>query len=336
MTTDVPETSALLILPRLRVQNANAISSPLTWGFPAITAFAGLMTALERQLGPEGGMAFHGVGVICHAIEPQVTQGGYTRSFHLTRNPVLADGSTAGIVEEGRIHLDLTLLFDVEVDASLLEEGRRQAMAARIFGIVSGMRIAGGSVVPHPLAHTGRQHAAQLLILNPDQDKAAEQLRQMRGRWMPGAALVSRDDLLTRRLADMQMADPDADLIDAWLELSSFTHRSVQVNNREVANDVPKRGEWQVESRPGWIVPIPVGFVRLGPLQDPGSVRRARDPAVPFAFVESVYSVGEWISPHRLTKLDELFWRPYYEEATGFYRCINNYQPVSDEPAPQT
>jgi len=31
----------LLVLPRLRIQNANAISSPMTWGFPAMSAFIG-------------------------------------------------------------------------------------------------------------------------------------------------------------------------------------------------------------------------------------------------------------------------------------------------------
>lgn len=40
----------LLVLPRLRVQNANAISSPMTWGFPAMSAFVGMMHALERKL----------------------------------------------------------------------------------------------------------------------------------------------------------------------------------------------------------------------------------------------------------------------------------------------
>ena len=90
--SDTPPTplKALLVLPRLRIQNANAISSPLTWGFPAITAFTGLMTALERRLGPQAGLAFYGVGVICHGFEPQVTHGGYTRSFNLTRNPLTA------------------------------------------------------------------------------------------------------------------------------------------------------------------------------------------------------------------------------------------------------
>ena len=37
----LPPSPALLVLPRLRIQNANAISSPLTHGFPSMTAFLG-------------------------------------------------------------------------------------------------------------------------------------------------------------------------------------------------------------------------------------------------------------------------------------------------------
>ena len=80
VTGEAPSARALLVVPRLRVQNANTVSSPLTWGFPAITAFTGLMTALERRLGREAGLALHGVGVICHHFEPQVTRGGFVRS----------------------------------------------------------------------------------------------------------------------------------------------------------------------------------------------------------------------------------------------------------------
>ncbi|MEZ5650859.1 MAG: type I-F CRISPR-associated protein Csy2 [Burkholderiaceae bacterium] len=41
-----PRFNRLLVLPRLRVQNANAISSPLTHGFSSITALLGLTWAL--------------------------------------------------------------------------------------------------------------------------------------------------------------------------------------------------------------------------------------------------------------------------------------------------
>ena len=45
---------AILVLPHLRIQNANAIASPLTHGFPSVTAFTGVMWALERKLAPVG------------------------------------------------------------------------------------------------------------------------------------------------------------------------------------------------------------------------------------------------------------------------------------------
>ena len=38
---------------------------------------------------------------------------GYVRNFNLTRNPVDKDGSTAAIVEEGRMHLQITLVLAV-------------------------------------------------------------------------------------------------------------------------------------------------------------------------------------------------------------------------------
>src|SRR5699024_1792246 len=53
----------LLILPRLRVQNANAISAPLVWGFPAMTAFIGFMQVLERKLPNELYLQLEQVGV---------------------------------------------------------------------------------------------------------------------------------------------------------------------------------------------------------------------------------------------------------------------------------
>ena len=107
------QTQAILVLPHLRIQNANAIGSPLTHGFPSITAFTGLMWALERKLAQAGvPLQLHGVGVVCHHHQEQVMQG-YVRSFNLTRNPVDKDGSTAAIVEEGRMHLQITLVLTV-------------------------------------------------------------------------------------------------------------------------------------------------------------------------------------------------------------------------------
>ncbi|MGB4061999.1 MAG: type I-F CRISPR-associated protein Csy2 [Burkholderiaceae bacterium] len=328
-TTDptAPTHQALLELPRLRVQNANAISSPLTWGFPAITAFTGFMTALARRLGPEAGIALQGVGVICHGFEAQVTQGGYTRSFALTRNPVLADGSTAAIVEEGRVHLDITLVLQAELAHRYLDDSARAELAAHIGTLVAGMRLAGGSVMPPLPAQFQRPPRPRLSLLAGQADDRASQFKRMRRRWLPGFALVLRDDLLQAHWAELQTRQPQATLLDAWLDLSRINHRATrrEGSGPEQAN----QAEWATDSRPGWLVPMPVGFAALSGLHAPGSVAGVRDPAVPFRFVESVYAIGQWISPHRLQDTHDLLWHTRHDAASGLYRCINHFKSVA-------
>jgi CRISPR-associated protein Csy2 len=335
--------AALLVLPRLRVQNANAISSPLTWGFPSITAFSGLMTALARRLEPDAGVGFHSVGVVCHDFEAQVTQGGYTRSFCLTRNPVLQDGSTAAIVEEGRVHLDITLVFEVKLSSALLNDAVRAKCAAQIGEWVAGMRIAGGSVMPPLSSFAGvarRQPRAQLVLLAEEQDLRAKQFKRLCRQWLPGFALVSRDDVLQSRLQALRASTTETlsqpSLLDAWLDLSRINHRATTKTVWNEAGDASTEVvEWATDSRPGWLVPIPVGYAGLSELHPAGAVAGARDASVPFRFVESVYSIGQWISPHRLRDVAQLTWRTDYTPTTGLYRCTNAYQaPATDTYTP--
>ncbi len=330
MPTEEATCNALLVLPRLRVQNANTISSPLTWGFPAITAFSGLMTALERRLGPKAGLALHGIGVICHGFEPQVTTGGYTRSFHLTRNPVLHDGTTAAIVEEGRVHLDITLVIDVELDLEQSGEAERAQLAAHIGELVAGMRVAGGSVMPALPGTFRNPPRPQLTLLQEDAEKRVKQFNRLSRRWLPGFALVSRDDLLEARHLELQVSQPGASLLDAWLDLSRINHRATRIQRTdEKTGELTESVEWATDPRAGWTVPIPVGFAPLTALNPAGTVAGARDATVPFQFVESVYSMGQWISPHRLNDVEQLLWRPSHDPATGVYRCLNVFRPVS-------
>lgn len=318
----------LLLLPHIRVQNANAISSPLTWGFPAITAFTGLMTALERRLGPQAGINLLGVGVVCHGFEAQVTTEGYTRAFHLTRNPVLQDGSTAAIVEEGRVHLDISLVFEVRLADTLLDDAARETLVEHITQTLAGMRLAGGSVMP-PLASSKRRPSRPLLALVPDDsEEQRQQFRRLARRLMPGFALIARDDLLAHRLAELRARSPHATTLDAWLDLSRWTSRAFARTAADAEDEPGSRKAWVTDPRPGWIVPIPVGFTALSPLLPAGSVASARDMAVPFRFVETVWSIGQWISPHRLHGLAELVWQsghdlqPEQPNDRGLYRCF--------------
>lgn len=313
------EVKNLLVLPRLRVQNANAISSPMTWGFPAMSAFVGLMHALERKLFSAGiNVSLGNVGVICHDFEAQATEGGYIRGFHLTRNPVDKTGGTAAIVEEGRVHLDITLIFSIDSAAT---ESEHDDLANKISEIVAGMRIAGGSVIPNR-AVPNHKKRPQWVAFGDKEDERYKQFVRLKRRWLPGFALTLRDDYLTEHLQTLQQQNPEASLLDAWLDLSRLNHACTLEN----AGEPNEKPIWQAQ-RPyrGWLVPIPVGYGAISELFQPGEVAHARDTKTHFRFVESLYSIGEWVSPHRMKQPEDLLWYVDNDEEAGLYRLNNDY-----------
>ena len=309
----------LLVLPHLNVHNANAISSPLTHGFPSMTAFLGLMWALERKTRQTGmDLEFVAVGVVCHDHQEQTTEGGFVKSFRLTRNPGGKDGSTAAIIEEGRIHLDLSLVLAVYAKA--WDQDAQQRDLQTIAELLQSMRIAGGTLLPTTQALTLR-HRPWLANFTGDGDDKAHEFRKLRARLLPGSALVARDDLIEQRLSAMQVTTANATRLDAWLSLSrSNWHHDARADDG--------KGAWQSDRTKGsgWVVPIPVGYAALGELQEAGSVPNARDGITPFRFVESLYSMGEWIGPHHLHAPQDLLWYADSRPDDGLYRCRNDYR----------
>lgn len=317
-----PDFDFLLVLPRLRVQNANAISSPLTHGFPSVTAFLGLMWALERKAREHGlDLGFKAVGAVCHDHQEQIAQEGFVGSFRLTRNPVDKDGSTAAIVEEGRIHLELSLVLAVQCSRWLREPEARTAEVTAIARILSGMRLAGGSFLPPE--HPGRRRYQPYVIdLSGNEDDRKAQFRMARMRLLPGFTLVERDDLLDTRLAELNADGGNVSRLDAWLSLARINWRYAAASDGDSG-----KGAWQHDRTDlGWIVPVPVGYGALGDTHEPGTVANARDTTTPFRFVESLYSVGQWLSPHRLDRPQQLLWYADSQPGDGLYRCRNDYR----------
>lgn len=314
--SELPAIDGLLVLPHLRIQNASAISAPMTWGFPSMTAFLGLMWALERALDGRYPLVLNGVGVVCHAFEPQVSSGGFTRSFCLTRNPVGKDGSSASITEEGRAHLDVTLVFGIAGTLLSLSQEEKDQAAENIGNLVARMRIAGGTVLPEAFPRT-----PYMVSLAGDEEKRMGQFRKLRTALLPGFSLVERNDLLEQHYQELVANTPEATRLDAWLDLARL--------NWSAASDTADGGAetviWRHDRTHGWIVPIPLGYAALADVQEPGTVTNARDATTPFRFVESVYGIGQWIAPHRLTDVRQMLWYASTDAATGLYRCCNNF-----------
>ncbi len=324
--SELPKFDHLLIVPHLHVQNANAISSPLTHGFPSITAFIGLMWALERKARAANiDLQFNAVAVVAHDHQELVTDSGYVNDFRLTRNPNDKDGKPAAIVEEGRIHLELSLVFAVQGPA--LENSDKDQLVRRITELLSQMRVAGGSIIPAPIP--GKKHVAEVLALTGNQEDSQSLFNDAMWRLLPGFVLVERHDLLEQRHVELLASDPQASPLDAWLSLSRINWRAPEVDPED---EPGQKGQRWLHDRQnlGWVVPIPVGYAGLSELQAAGSVSSARDQTTPFRLVESLFSVGQWLSPHRLHSVEQLLWYADSDEEQRLYRCRNHYQPEPD------
>lgn len=309
--------SGLILLPRLRVQNANAISGPLSWGFPSPTAFTGFVHALERKLAGQLSANFDGVGIICHHFEPQVSQpaGRRHRVFCLSRNPLGKDGGAPATVEEGRIHMEISLLIAVRNCST--RNGEK--LAKQCLEATYGMRLAGGS----PLYREGERYQASWKTLSGNVKSDEAIFRQLRRRLLPGFALVQRKDLLQAHLAEMRQTAPASSALDALLDLSRLNFEPVVTPASEAGK--PDQVSWEIRKKPGWLVPLPIGYAGISDLYDSAKVANTRDDSTPFCFVESLYSLGQWISPHRINSFEQLLWTQEADTKNCLYRCRNRH-----------
>lgn len=317
---------ALLTLRHLRVENANAVAG-LTWGFPAISHFLGFCHALDRKLrgGTDLKPVLGGCAIVCHQHQAHSRQDNYgVHRFCLTRNPLTQKGDTAPFNEEGRMHMDVTLVIEMhmptddyfemtgedEDDIDLEDDDR---FIERVSQIISRMRLAGGAI----------EHGAQIDIckLDGQSEKRERQMRRLLFQCLPGYGLVDRSELLADHHKILVSNKPDTTQLEAWMDFASLRYRA------SVA-DPDKEADWERVTLPqsGWFVPLMVGYQPIAPLCPPGTVDDCRDPAYPLCPVEGVYGVGQWIAPQRVTDINQLMWRYQHDAVTG-YQFQNEFQP---------
>lgn len=293
--------STLILLRHLKVENANAVAG-FTWGFPAITHFLGFMHALSRKLTESHNLRLDGCAVIAHHHQVHAFSSGRDYQFALTRNPLTKEGKTASFNEEGRMHFTVSLLLECHGEIRSGDYGKK-ALEQHLARICPMQRLAGGIITGEP----------DIKIL--DYPATPQELRQLQWRLLPGFVLLDRSTWLTEHHQALQGTNPDATLLDAWLDFSALKMQA----------EMPEEGksaEWRYvpKPKPGYLVPLMTGYQRITPLYKPGIVASARDETVPFAFTEAVYGVGEWRGVHRIRELDDIFWR-YHTTETGYYCC---------------
>ncbi len=298
---------AIIVIRNIKVENANAIAGQ-TWGFPAITNFLGYMHSLQRRLPAiskidVADLKLSGCAVICHQHETLAYQSaGYSEHiFSLTRNPLTKEAKSPSFVEEGRMHMTVSLVIAVEELPTLNDEEDIPKLEKEIKQLAESQRLAGGTITSIT--------SVKIKAVPDGTDEQEKQANFWLRTLLPGFALVSRADLLEEQA--QLFSDSETPELDAWLNAATL-----QIDNER--NVTPKPYS-------GWIKPIPVGYKSISPLYPAGDVAHSRDFDTPVSFVETLYSLGEWISPHRIKRFEDLMWS--YTTKSNHYLCSNTYTP---------
>lgn len=294
----------LLVLPHLKIHNANALSSPFTIGFPAMTAWLGFVHALQRKLNAAGypSLDLVATGVISHQCNLQTFQGpgDFVHSIISTGNPLDKDGNRSAFIEEARCHLDVSLLIEYQADEEAQQLMRQPDFIEEISNQLMHMKVAGGDLQAFELP---------LLQVLDDSDEVA-QGKVMRS-LMPGFALIERRELM------QQSMEQGADALDALLEYLTVHHHCT----KDKDGNVIWKSQRKVDSdgnKPGWIVPIATGFQGISEL---GEAKNQRDPHILHRFAESIVTLGEFRMAHRIKQLDEVLWRYHTDLNKNLYLC---------------
>lgn len=281
----------LLFLPKIHIQNANALSSAYTIGFPAMTAWLGASHALQRKLNQDGfdELRFSAVGVACHDLDLQVYKGrgDFISSIIGRGTPLEKDGSRAAFIEEARCHLSVSLLIACE-NVPFDENELLEVLTLHLHRL----KLAGGDILQFDPPELIRLH----------DDNVHRQLMQ---KLMPAYVIVERHSLM------MQAMARGKDAIDALLDYITVQHRSEYTPSGSV-EWVKKRKHY------GHIAPICTGFCGISPL---GYAQHQRDQSTPHRFAESVVTLGEFIRAYRVKHIEQMLWHYHTDLKNNLYLC---------------
>jgi CRISPR-associated protein Csy2 len=289
----------VLLVPHINIQNANALSSPFTIGFPAMTAWLGAAHALQRKLNCNGliNARFNKVAVISHHLDLQTHKGfgDYIYSIVGRGNPLDKGGGRSAFIEEARCHMDVSLVIEY---SGINKDDEDPLIAQVIHQLNVSMKIAGGDI---------------LAFKNPSLHRVEEgndaELREFFRKIMPGHAIVERRELMIEAMNQGQ------DAMDALLDYLAVHYHCEQEDNH-----ITWTGQRKTT---GWIVPIATGFHGISEL-DPA--KNQRDPESPHRFAESVVTLGEFRMLHSIRSFDEVFWHYQADLKNNLYLCQQSNQ----------
>lgn len=288
--------SSYLLLSHIKVHNANALSSALTVGFPALTAFLGFTHQLER-LAKQNGFAirFPRVAICAHDFQMQWHRHQDDEFYSLigTGNPLNKDGKRSSFIEEPRCDMDLSLLIESSDTVT-------QEVVTWVQKVAKTMKLAAGDIFD---IDSVTAYSTMSEELND------EDFRRLKRNVMPGHWLLDRSDLVRNAMLEGQ------DAMQAVLQ-------HLKVTCTITKEGLEQERHWE-KLVPGWLVPISVGFYGLTPCH---FATNQRDKTKEHRFAEAIVTLGEFKMAHRVSSLNDILWGYSYQSENNLYLCKTNFQ----------
>lgn len=229
--------SQFILIDHIKVQNANAIAG-FTWGFPAITHFLGFVHNLSRKLAEEKNyedIILAGCAVVAHEhkVHTYWSYGDYR--FIQNRNPpyLKSHDKTAAppVIEEGKMNITVSLLVGCQGNIGNRADDFRQWLKRACFL----QRLAGGTILD----------IADISFFSPEESR---DVRLIARRLLPGFVLCDRSQYLEEHYQELSNKNPDAELLDAWLDFSSLKQKA-RPGSDLISKHLKKIGKKEPESQ---------------------------------------------------------------------------------------
>jgi CRISPR-associated protein Csy2 len=295
-----------LLIPKIEIHNANAMSSSITLGFPAMTAWLGAMHALQRRLQQDGWsqVTLRKLGISCHECDVQTYcgPGDYKKSIIGTANPLRRknkDFVRPPFIEEARCHLKVSLLIELAGLGGEDTDAFTMAVQKQLYQ----MKMAGGDICSF------RQPSVQFI------DEGEESaVRMIMRRLMPGFVVIERRDVLQSAM------DNGQDALAALLSFLTVRYTAETDEKGDISAWIGKKNSL------GWMVPLAVGFKDISGAV---TVKNQRDPACEHHFAEAMLTLGEFKMAHRFSDIDDIMWEYQVDPTCGLYICRNQAHSIT-------
>lgn len=276
-----------LYISKLKIQDANAFSSPYTAGFPAMTAWMGFVHAIQFKLKakqyPE--LLLKNLALSCYSFDLKTQHGPYLeKMIRHKRTPLVGkNADNPSIVPEINCNITVSMLIEV----TGISEEQETDFTSDVITFIRCNKIASGDAVTFD----------HVKIVTLDEDRPSQIINLL----MPGYVIIERSDIIERNGLDPLQAILDESSV--WITKGEGSGTSWQRNN------------------PGWLVPIPIGYKELA---SPQNIPGQRDKNVNHCFAETVLTLAEFKMAYHFDNIDDILWKCDIQSTALGYHLVRN------------